>query len=323
MNDEQFIKIFQENYNRVYNYIGGGDQQLIMSLACKYTLAKKQFSGVILQKVIEHFGEEAKLPFSIQNFSTISYKIAAQLIQEQDIKLAVSNLIENDRILKEVKFKNSSLRIIGALFLRENKQEHAKRAKQLFDAMNRNQRILTSKEDIPYVVVLTASNEAQPLKQAETIVCYYNALRKQRFIIGNHLQALAQIMTIYSSSYNEILMQYVVQLKEELIKRNIKVKKVHYPFLGFLALTATDNSKVDEIVALYNQLTEQKIFKNAKEFALIIAIQKTVQDLIEVQEMIDITFLSHLTDLLDLADFILEIGSFIPGGILDVVDIFK
>ncbi|TSI11002.1 DUF4003 family protein [Lysinibacillus sp. BW-2-10] len=328
MDNEQFIIAFEQNYQRVINYIGSGvDQQLVMSLACKYTLAKKPFSGVMLQKVIDQVDEMAKGALPIRNSSTISYRFAAQLVLGNgDIPSTLPELIENDHLLKEAKFKSSPFRAIGALFLQGDKEQHAARAKELYTEMNRNQRILTSAEDIPYVVYLTIPSDTQALVQAETIDRYYNELRKHQFAMGNHLQALAQIATIYSSTYNEVLLHYVIQLKEELTKRNIKLKKMHYPYLGVLALAATNNMKMDEIANLYNQLMEQKIFKNAKHYALIVAIQKIVQDLMEVQELLNVTpvaQLLNLTDLLDIADIFLELGWFLPSGISEVVDFFN
>lgn len=260
MNDEQFVKAFQDNYQRVFNYIGGGggvEQHFYMSLASKYTLANKQYSGVQLQKIVDQLQKEGL--FRLE--STVVYKLAAQLFHETNITNTILRLNVNDQLLNDVKFRKSSFRTIGALFLKDD--EHAKRAKQLFNAMNRNQRILTSKEDIPYVVYLTANKEAEIKIQSETIYQYYNGLKAMGFLRGNHLQALAQIMTIYDAEFNGTFMYYVVQLKEELIKRSIKVKKIHYPYLGLLALTATNETKVNEIVTIHNLLMELKIFKHA------------------------------------------------------------
>lgn len=320
MDFEQFAQAFQKNYDRVVNYMGTGDQQFLMSLACKYTIANKPFSGVVLNKVRETLVEEAKRSFPIRNESTLSYIVAAQLLNETNLQAAINRLMENETILKEVKFKNSPFRVVGALFLRENRFEHARRAKALYDEMHQRHRFLTSNEDIPYVVLLTSDNNSDATVRAETAKRYYNHLRQQHFTVGNHLQALTQIMTIYSADYNEILIKYIVQLREELIKRNIKVKKMHYPFIGILALAATNDSIIDEIVTLHNYLLELKAFKNAKPYALIVAIQKTIKDLMEVQDVVDMTPLSQLEFLIDIADWMMEFTIEIPGSLLDIGD---
>ncbi|MFJ8237439.1 DUF4003 family protein [Ureibacillus sp. NPDC094379] len=322
MNDEQFSKQFQANYDRVINYIGqGNDQHLVMSLASKYTINKKQFSGVMLRKVMEIIDEEKS--FSLQLESAMSYKLASYLMEEKDIHTAIKQINYHDSLLADVKFKQSPFRILGALFLQEDSFEHAKRAKNLFDEMNRKQPFLTSKEDIPYVVVQTSIQEDSIGQRAETIQRYYLELKKHQFTIGNHLQGLSQIMTIYSTDYNELLVQYIIQLRKELIKQNIKVKRVHYPFIGILALAATDNLKIGEICILYQQLMEQKAFRYAKEYALIVAIQKVVNDLLNIQNLVDLTPLTRLSQMSEIAEFVLEFTGLIPSGVSDVLDFFN
>ncbi|MFC7687822.1 DUF4003 family protein [Ureibacillus sp. GCM10028918] len=323
MNDEQFIKNLIDNYNRIFNYTGGHDSQLMLSLACKYTLDKKQFSGVALEKILEQIQNTGEKTLPVQLESKTSYKLAYHLLGQENLNKEIQRIIANDATLRKVKFKKSMYRILGALFLQQNQLEHAQRAKRLFDEMNRNQRILTAKEDIPYVVFLTTNANEQPKNQAATIMSYYSNLRNNHFTIGNHLQALAQIMTLYSSDYNKVLLQYVVKIREKLIERGVKVKKLHYPYLGVLALAATDESKMDEIVSLTNHLMKEKIFKNAKDYALIVAIQKIVQDVLKVQDIIDIASLNNLLELFDLVELVLDFGPSFPSGISDVIDFFN
>lgn len=53
------------------------------------------------------------------------------------------------------------------------------------------------------------------------------------------LQTLTQILTFFDVHYNEELALYVAQLKTELENRGVHVKRVHYPYISMLALTAT------------------------------------------------------------------------------------
>ena len=324
MNNEQFIKALQDNYNRLFNYTGGHDTQLMVSIACKYTLAQKQFSGVVLQKIIEEIQENVEPAFHLRLGTVTDYKLAFHLLQQEDRIQEMNRIVANNLTLGEVNFKQTIYRIIGALYLNQtNSLEHAKRAKQLYEEMNRNQRFITSKEDIPYVVFLTANSEVQPKVQADTILNYYSGLRNNKFTMGNHLQALAQIMTFYSEDFSKLLLQYVVKLREELIESGVKLKKRHYPYLGVLALSATDSLKMNDLTSLHHQLMELKIFKNAKEYALVAAIQKNVQNLVEFDNLIDITALTSLLTIFDIVDLALELGPIVPTGISDVLDFFN
>jgi len=173
------------------------------------------------------------------------------------------------------------------------------------------------------VVFLTANPIVKAKNQADTIMKYYRELRENQFTMGKHLQVLAQIMTIYSADYNEILFQYVISLRDALTGQGIKVKRVHYPYLGVLALAAANETKISEILSLYTLLKKQTIFKNAKDYVLIVAIEKIVQDVIEVQNVIEMTALTNLLEILNVVDFVLEIGSYVPSGISGVLDFFN
>ena len=315
MNNEQFLITFQANFNRAENFFGSSfDRQLLLSMASKYTLANKIFSGVALDKICQKIDKAVNRAFPFQPGSPASYRLAAYLQDDDDLQHAIKRLIENDKQLGNEKFKSNHYRVFASLFLQEDQNHHAKRAKQLFDEMNRHQRFLTSNEDIPYVVLLT-SEETNFVQQAETMVKYYKELNKQQFQMGNHLQALAQILTIYSTNYSDILSQYVTGLRDEIVNNGVKVKKYHYPFLGVLALAATDDSKIGKIVTLHRELCTLKAFKQAKDYALIVAIQKEIRDVLELQSLVDLSNVSKLDMLLDVAEIGLDIFSIFPSGV--------
>lgn len=322
--ETEFPITFQKNYERTVNYFGSDNSKnLLMSLACKYTLENKQFSGVALQKVVDEIEKSTNEFLPIRNNGVVNYYIAARILFEQNEEEYFKQLLEKDAVLKQAGFKKTPFRIVGAMFLQKDMLLHANRSKLLFDQMNRKQRFLTSNEDIPHVVLLSEDSAHNPALQVDTIYRYYQDLKRQGFIMGNHLQSLAQIMTMYSEEYNEVLLQYVVQLQKELQKRKIKVRRIHYPYLGILALTATNDTKVDEIVQLYEALLEQKAFRMAKEYALIVAIQKIVKELTELQNIIGVSSITKLEYLFFTADLIVDIITSVPGGIGDIMDFFN
>ncbi|SOC39220.1 DUF4003 family protein [Ureibacillus acetophenoni] len=324
MDQQQFITAFQGNYERASLYFSNSfDRQLLISLACKYTLANKTFSGVALENICAEIDNAKSREFSFQLGSPSSYKLAAYLQDEKDIQQAIQHLIDNDKILKSNKFKSNHYRVLASLFLQDDRNLHAKRAKQLFDEMNGHQPFLTSNEDIPYVVLLTRE-ENDIVQQAKTMVQYYKELNKHQFQMGNHLQALAQILTIYSIDYSDTLSQYVVKLRDELVDNGVKVKKYHYPFLGLLALAATDDYKINEIVTLHTELCTLKAFKQAKDYALIVAIQKVIRDLLELQSLVDLSNASKLDMLVEVAEIGIDIFSIFPSGVGSIIgDLFN
>lgn len=324
MDQQQFITTFQGNFERASLYFSNSfDRQLLLSLASKYTLANKTFSGVALEKICAEIDNAKNREFSFQLGSPSSYKLAAYLQDEEDIQQAIQHLTDNDKILKSNKFKSTHSRVFASLFLQDDRNLHANRAKQLFDEMNRHQPFLTSNEDIPYVVLLTRE-ENDIVQQAKTMVQYYKGLNKHQFQMGNHLQALAQILTIYSIDYSDTLSRYVVKLRDELVDNGVKVKKYHYPFLGLLALAATDDYKINEIVTLHTELCTLKAFKQAKDYALIVAIQKVIRDLLELQALVDLSNASKLDMLVEVAEIGIDIFSIFPSGVGSIIgDLFN
>lgn len=320
--DTNFHINFQNNYNRVVNFFGNAyNQNFFMSLASKYTLENREFSGVALQKVVDRMVENSNK--AIQRNSPVTYHIAVQFLG-QNIDGCMENLSQRDMALKEAGFTKSPFRLAGAMMLEEDILLHAKRAKTLYDEMHRKQYFLTSKEDIPYVVLLSKGME-QPHTQVDTILQYYQSLRKQGFMLGNSLQCLAQILTMYSSEYNEMLLQYVAELKRGLNQKGIKIKPIHYPYIGILALNATDNEKIDEIAELHKSLLELKIFRMAKELALIVSIQKIISELVEVQNMVNMKDHAFLENLIHVLGITLDVLDFalIPGSAGDFFNVFS
>lgn len=115
------------------------------------------------------------------------------------------------------------------------------------------------------------------------------------------------------------MVEYLVQLRKELKKRNIKIKRIYYPYLGILALSKTDNQKIEEIVNLYFMLLEEKPLRSAKDQALIVAIQKAVQESTDVPNVITVSRLKNLFDIIDFLDYI-DLLSLGIGGILDFLN---
>lgn len=313
---QQFLERFQSNFVKVENYFGNSlNKQFLISIASKYTIEQKEFSGVFLNKVVLQMNENMK----IHSDSTLIYKIAAILMDEGNIDEEIHRLKEKDLALKEAGFKNSIYRVLGAMSLESNFHEHGKRAKILFDELKENQRILTSKEDIPYIICLSMDETNHPTLQVNTIVRYYEQLKQQRFSRGNYLQALSLIMTIFDEEYNDLLLQYVIQLRKELEKKNIPVKRIHYPFLGILALSQTDMKKIDEIATLYQLLIDNKPLRSLKNYALIVAIQQTIQQLENVPEVISLSKLEGLSAISDIMSYL----DIIPIDIFEIISFFR
>ena len=324
METSAFIDHLQANYDRVFNYLGGGTKpDILIGLASKYTLAGATYSGVVFQRFVDdlhHKSTEDSWLSTFNNITTVSnlgYKVAAHILLHPESERQLERLGQNERYLQEAGFKKNTYRTIAALLVLD--QAHVKRARLLYDEMHKFHPLLTGKDDIPFAVLLTTDAEQDIVTRAATMNRYYEQLKVNGFKIGDTLQALSQLLTMYSVHYEPNLVPYVTQLKKEFEQHQIKVKKMHYPYIGLLALVATDTELVRDIVALYKELSAMKMFNGVKELAFTVAIQKQIQQLQEVKETITLTDFPKLTQALEHADLALDtfqLGSNIFGGFI-------
>ncbi|MFF5996358.1 DUF4003 family protein [Lysinibacillus sp. KU-BSD001] len=317
-----FIQKLETNYDKVFNYTGGQpDLQIVISLAAQYTYAGRTYSGLEHQAIIDQLACNE----SINVFSTygsdirLQYKIAADLVLKGNVKEHLAQLNKNDRLLAECGFSRSLYRMVSAFFVKD--VAHGMRAKKLYDEMNKYHPMLTRKSDFPFAILLTANNTESASAHAQTMNHYFKSLRERGFKLSDALQSLTQILMFFDVHEHKELVDYVAQLKIEFEHRGVQVKKIHYPFIGLLALTATDLQLVEEIVKLEQQLRSSRVTNGVKELGLIIAIQKLVFDYAEVQQAIHTTQMTSWADLLQFSDGLLYFSFHFIDGLTDLLDI--
>ena len=319
----QFIQMLEENYTKVFNYTGGHpDLRIVASLAAQYTYAGRIYSGVEHQAVMDKM-TSGKAPFCVfrpcsRNIGLL-YKVAASLLLQGNIEERALLVEEKDAFLHECRFARSPYRVISSFFLKD--QAHAGRAKKLYDEMSKQHPILTGKSDFPLAVLVTASEDHSIEQCAQTMHHYFNALRTLGFRAGDSLQTLTQMLTLHDAFFQQEFAEYVAQLKIELEKRGIHIKRLHYPFLGILALAAADLQAVEEVAVLEEQLRNTKALKGVKEFALVIAIQKLIREHVHLQQAIDIQRLTAWQEIELLGDFLFDLPAGVTEGLAGLLDI--
>lgn len=296
MENKAYIELLQKNYDKVVNYLSWTvDKRIILMLASHYSAAGKTFSFGPFEVIIEEIKNQTSWHSTLRT-SSLQYSVAMLLDGKGEPQQAVAELIEKEEILKQIKFKRSAYSYISALFLTNNpeqKQVHADNARKLYEAIRKHHPFLTSHEDMPYSVLLSGNDEDSELR-AQTMNRYYTELRKNNFTMGNQLQWLSQILTFNSPVYTEEIVPYVDQIRDELIQRNIKIKQEHYPLLGFLAVAGAKTEHINQIVALYEELTKVKLFRWYKSLAFNIALQKVLHDLANLDDSLDMSVVTNL-----------------------------
>lgn len=297
MENKAYIELLQINYDKITNYLSWTvDKRILLMLASHYSAMGKTFSYASFETVIDEIKKQTSWFSTLRSSSNLLYSVAMLLDGKKEPQQSVSELIKNEEILKQANFKRSVYSYISALFLTEDleqKQIHAEHAKRLYDDIRKRHPFLTSHEDMAYSVLLS-NNEEEPELRAKTMNRYYTELRNNNFSLGNHLQWLSQIMTINSPDYQEHMVPYIVQIRSDLIQRNVKLKKEHYPLLGFLAIAGAKTEHIDQLTALYEEVTKMKLFRWYKSLAFSTALQKVLPELANLEESFDMSVVNNL-----------------------------
>ncbi len=270
------------------------DRKIVLAIASKFVASGKTFDAMRYKNVLQEMKKQSSWMSPLR--TTVGYSIAANLLEQEDTEKAVENLLTNVSILKEAKFRSGNFSYIGAQFLTEdeqNKKAHAQAARALFDAIRKHHPFLTSYEDIPYAVLLSSPSDDVELR-AETMNRYYKELRTYNFNAGNELQWLSQVLTFLSPQFDVNLAPNVVALRDTLKNQNVKVKAMHYPLLGFLAILNLTKAQLQDIIDLYQELKDLKLLKWHREFVLFMAVQIAIYDMAKVQKSLSMTIMSSI-----------------------------
>lgn len=298
MDNKAYIELLQTNYDKIVNYLSWTvDKRILLMLTSHYSAAGKTFSYVSFETIIEEIKKQTRWYSTLRSSSSnLLYSVAMLLDGKKEPQQSVGELIKNEEILKKANFKRSVYSYISALFLTddsEQKQTHAENAKRLYDAIRKHHPFLTSHEDMAYSVLLSKNGE-EPELRAKTMNRYYTELRNNNFSLGNQLQWLSQIMTFKSPDYQEHIVPYIVQIRSDLVQRNVKLKKEHYPLLGFLAIAGAKTEHIEQITALYEEVIKMKIFRWYKSMAFSTALQKVLPELANLEESFDMSVVNNL-----------------------------
>lgn len=270
------------------------DRKIVLAIASKYVASGELFDSVKYKEVLQEMKTQTSWTSPLR--TAVGYSIAANLMEQEDTEQAVENLLNNVNIMKEVKFRSGNFSFIGAQFLTEEaseKRAHAQAARALFDAIRKHHKFLTSYDDIPYAVLLSSPSDDVELR-AETMNRYYKELRTYNFNAGNELQWLSQVLTFLSPQYDNKLVPNVATIRDTLMNQDVKVKTMHYPLLGFLAILEVNQVQLQQIGDLYHELKGMKLLKWHRDFVLFMAIQIAIYNIAQVQQSLSMTITSSI-----------------------------
>lgn len=295
MDKEMIKQEIELTYDKVKSLAGWSvDKNVVLTITSYYVTLEKEFDAVSFSRAIDAIKSKSSWLSPLRG--NLLPMVAAFLDQgPAPIQDEVNRLFVKQQALKNAGFRNTIHSYLAALLVSNDEslyEVEAKRAKQLYDAMKKQHYFLTSDDDYSYAVLL-AKQETDPMHHAKSMRTYYDAFRAEGFRAGNELQWLSQIMTYLNAEFNPLLVSRAMHIYDTL-KRETKVRQVHYPLIGFLTVFQVEDRMIQEIIELTHTLEQSKRFKWNREMALSVAAGNVVHQLTVRAEEISVSLATSI-----------------------------
>lgn len=256
------ISLFQENIDILKSFGGKWvDARLVMMTAAQCAAKGKRINGTDFKQLAEMVKKSAS---AFSPLRTIYFSVAGLIyVKGNNFDTEINRLHHNYKALKDTGFRSSIHTYIAALLM--EKDIDAGRIKDIYEEMKKYHRFLTSYDDYPAAVII-AKRPERVSQLVETSEKYYQALNEKGFYKGNELQFLAN-MLVMNGSFSRETLKKVIDTKDAFEKNRNKIKSIHYPAVGIIALS--DNTK--DAISLVHELTSLKELKWYKNIAVTIA----------------------------------------------------
>ena len=200
--------------------------------------------------------------------STLRPLIASLMSVSEDPQAEMDRFLECYELLKKY-FKNSEhLALLSPLLVRiasaEEAESYINRGRQLYDRMKKEHRILTTKEDIAFAVMLAFSEKSDD-ELIEDMEQSYRILKK--CADNNSIQTVSHVLAMASGTPEEKCAKFS-ELYNSMHKKGRKYGK-HYELAMLAALTIADFSSADiinDIIDVEAFLDKHKAFSDLSEF---------------------------------------------------------
>ncbi len=256
------IALFQENIEILRKSSGKWvDKRIVMMTAAQSAAKKKRINHSDFRHLIEKVKESSS---SFSPLRSITFSMAGLIYPKTNhYGDEIDRLHRNYQLLKDNGFRSSMHTYIAAILM--EKDTEVSRPKEIYDEMKKYHPFLTSYNDYPTAVII-AKQPGRITDLVETSEKYYTALNNKDFYKGNDLQLLTN-MLVMNGTFSQELTRKVIEAKGAFEKSHYKIKSMHYPSLGIIALSGQTN----KAVSLVQDLIQLKTLSWYKIMALPIA----------------------------------------------------
>jgi hypothetical protein len=269
------ITLYKEIYSKLYTSLKWkSDKRNLMLIAAMYVTSAKEFRLDSFLELADYIKSEVGMFSylkSAQRFTT-----AATLDTTTDDSRAGFHRLTDtyEKLINNGFGRNPFSYIAAGALLKVNTnrlEEYIKKSSDVYKGMRNHHFFLTNSSDYPLAAIL-ALNENNPEKIVSNVEEYYQALKEQGFSSGNDLQFMSHILALDANHQPNKKAERCLTVKNQLNHADIKIKKVYYPYIGMLSYLDTIGGEINTLLAIYENLNDDKRFKWNKEINFMLAV---------------------------------------------------
>jgi hypothetical protein len=177
----------------------------------------------------------------------------------------------------------------SAMLSNESSRSHkemVRRSAEIYQGMKKKHLFLTSSGDVPLAVLLAETSESTDDLMHE-IEHFYTTLAQHGFKKGNDLQFLSHILSIDKNLDADTLIERCVSVKEACESAGMKVKAMHYPVIGLLALFEKPETEIELIHEAVKQLNADKLFKWQKDINVMLGVNLVISEKLKDSRVVE------------------------------------
>ncbi|WP_418201441.1 DUF4003 family protein [Alkalihalobacterium sp. APHAB7] len=254
----------------------------LMMVASIYVVNNKTLNISQFTELSEHIKSQVGLLSTLRGYQR--FTIAAMLdVRFENPNAKFEEFIDLYEQLIQGGFKRDSFSYIAAMILLTNDpdgsdhRESIERALAIYKGMKAQHFFLTSTVDYPLAVLLAkVDTDIQIL--LDLTKTYYDELSKHGFRKGNDLQFLSHILSLQYEEKPNVLIERSLNILDKFKQSRRRLKTMHYPEIGLLALLEDGIQEIDFVLQLEDQLNNEKAFKWHKDMNFIMAVNFLMTD---------------------------------------------